>query len=88
MIVMLQTQGRKTLDDLRASLAGSRGVEIPTPGLEAAYAFIAQTRKRFGYGRLGKGEKGLVRAYLAQGDRAVASPTPRVRSGASRTGRR
>ena len=63
---MLHTQGLKTLDDLRAFLAGSQGVEIRTPEREAAYAFIGQALKRFGYGRLGKAEKGLVRAYLAK----------------------
>jgi transposase InsO family protein len=66
MIVMLQTQGLKTLDDLRTFLAGSQGVEIWTPEREACYAFVGQTLKRFGYGRLGKAEKGLVRAYLGK----------------------
>ena len=61
---MLQTQGLKTLDDLRAFLAGSQGVEIQTPVREACYAFVGQTLKRFGYARLGKAQKGLVRAYL------------------------
>jgi hypothetical protein len=66
MIVMLQTQGLKTLDDLRGFLAGSQAVEIHTPNREAAYGFIAQTLSRFGYARLGKGDKGLMRAYLAK----------------------
>jgi len=63
---MLQTQGLKSLDDLKAFLAGSQGVEIRTPEREVAYAFIGQTLKRFGYRRLGKAQKGLVRAYLAK----------------------
>jgi transposase InsO family protein len=66
MIVMLQTQGLKTLDDLRAFLAGSQGVEMRTPEREACYAFVGQTLKRFGYRRLSKAEKGLVRAYLGK----------------------
>jgi transposase InsO family protein len=66
MIVMLQTQGLRTLDDLRSFLAGNQGVEIHTPNREACYAFIAQTLSRFGYGRLGKADRGLVRAYLAK----------------------
>ena len=49
---MLQTQGLKTLDDLRAFLAGSQGVEIRTCEREACYAFVGQTLKRFGYRRL------------------------------------
>jgi transposase InsO family protein len=63
---MLQTQGLKSLDDLKAVLAGSQGVEIRTPEREVAYAFIGQTLKRFGYRRLGKAQKGLVRAYLGK----------------------
>ena len=63
---MLQTQGLKSLDDLRAFLAGSQEVEIRTPERAVAYAFIGQTLKRFGYRRLGKAQKGLVRAYLAK----------------------
>jgi transposase InsO family protein len=66
MIVMLQTQGLKSLDDLKAFLAGSQEVEIRTPEREVAYAFIGQTLKRFGYRRLGKAHKGLVRAYLGK----------------------
>jgi transposase InsO family protein len=66
MIVMLHTQGLKSLDDLRSFLAGSQAVDIKTPEREAAYAFIAQTLRRFGYGRLSKAGKGLVRAYLAK----------------------
>jgi transposase InsO family protein len=66
MIVMLQTQGLKSLDDLKAFLAGSQGVEIRTPEREVAYAFIGQTLKRFGYRRLGKAQKGLVGAYLGK----------------------
>ncbi len=63
---MLQTQGLKTLDDLRAFLAGSQGVEIRTCEREACYAFVGQTLNCFGYRRLGKAEKGLVRAYLGK----------------------
>jgi transposase InsO family protein len=66
MIVMLQTRGLKTLDDVRGFLAGNQAVAIQTPNREAAYAFIAQSLSRFCYRRLGKAGKGLVRAYLAK----------------------
>jgi len=66
MIVMLQTQGLKTLDDIRGFLAGSQGVEIKTLEREVAYAFIAETLRRFGYARLGRTEKGLLRAYVGK----------------------
>jgi hypothetical protein len=66
MIVMLQTQGLKTLGDIRGFLAGSQAVEIKTPQREVAYAFIAETLRRFGYARLGRAEKGLLRAYVGK----------------------
>jgi hypothetical protein len=66
MIVMLQTRGLKTLDDIRGFLAVSQAVEIKTPTREGAYAFIAETLTRFGYARLSKADKGLVRAYLGK----------------------
>jgi hypothetical protein len=62
---MLQTQGLKTLDDVRGFLAGNQAVAIHTPNREAAYAFIAQSLSRLTYRRLGKADKGLMRAYLA-----------------------
>jgi hypothetical protein len=64
MIVMLQTQGLTTLADVRGFPADSQGVEISTPQREAAYNFSAQTLGGFGYARLCKADKGLVRAYL------------------------
>jgi transposase InsO family protein len=66
MIVMLQTQGLKTLDDVRGFLAGSQGVEINAPSREAAYTFIAQTLRRFGYRRLPKADKGVLKRYLGK----------------------
>jgi phosphoglycerate dehydrogenase-like enzyme len=54
MIVMLQTQGLKSLDDLRAFLAGSQRVEIRTCEREACCAVVGQTLNCFGYGRIGK----------------------------------
>jgi hypothetical protein len=66
MIVMLQTQGLKTLDDVRGFLAGSQGVAIKAPSREAAYGCIAEALGRFGYARLGRADKGLLRAYLGK----------------------
>jgi len=63
---MLQTQGLKTLDDVRGFLAGSRGVTIQTPNREGCYDFMAQTLSRLRYRHLGKADKGLVRAYLGK----------------------
>jgi len=66
MIVTLQTQGLQTLEQLRAFLEGSQPIDFDVPQREAANDFIAQTLRRFGYARLGKTDKGLVRRYLCK----------------------
>ena len=66
MIVTLQTQGLQTLEQLRAFLEGSQPIDFDVPQREAANDFIAQTLRRFGYARLGKANKGLVRRYLSK----------------------
>ena len=66
MIVTLQTQGLQTLEQLRAFLEGSQPIDFDVPQREAANDFIAQTLRRFGYARLGKTNKGLVRRYLCK----------------------
>ena len=62
----LQTQGLQTLEQLRAFLEGSQPIDFDVPQREAANDFIAQTLRRFGYARLGKTNKGLVRRYLCK----------------------
>ncbi len=62
----LQTHGLKTLAQIRAFLEGSQPLAIKTPERATAYAFIAQTLRRFRYSRLSKAEKGLLKAYLAK----------------------
>ncbi len=62
----LQTQGLQTLEQLRAFLEGSQPIDFDVPQREAANDFIAQTLRRFGYARLGKTDKGLVRRYLCK----------------------
>lgn len=66
MIVTLQTQGLQTLEQLRAFLEGSQSLGFEVASRETAYDFIAQTLRRFGYARLGKADKGLVRHYLCK----------------------
>jgi hypothetical protein len=66
MIVTLQTQGLQTLEQVRAFLEGSQPLGFEVPNREATYEFIAQTLRRFGYTRLGKADKGLLRRYLCK----------------------
>jgi hypothetical protein len=66
MIVMLHTRGLESLEDVRDFLAGIQAVEIKTPSREGTYAFISETLTRFGYARLSKADKGVIRAYLCK----------------------
>lgn len=64
MIVTLQTHGLQTLEQVRSFLGGSQALDFDPPGREAAYEFVGQTLLHFGYPRLDRGGKGLVRRYL------------------------
>lgn len=64
MIVTLKTQGLQTLEHVRAFLEGAQPLGFEAPARDAAYAWIAAEVVRFGYARLGKADKGLLRRYL------------------------
>lgn len=66
MIVTFKTQGLQTLEQVRAFLAGSAALDFSVPQREAAYGFVAGQLGRFGYRRLGKADKGLLRRYLVK----------------------
>ena len=66
MIVTLQTEGLQTLEQIRAFLEGSQPLGFEVCSREAANDLIAQTLRRFGYARLGKADKGLLRRYLCK----------------------
>ena len=62
----LHAHGLQTMEQIRAFLEGSQSLDIEIPHREAAYDFIAQTLRCFGYSRLGKTDKGLVKRYLCK----------------------
>lgn len=64
MIVTIRTQGLQTLEHIRAFLEGSQTLGFDAPTRQAAYEWIATELRRFGYPRLSKPDKGLVRRYL------------------------
>jgi transposase InsO family protein len=64
MIVMLMTQGLQDLNQVRAFLAGTQALGFEAPARAAAYDWIAAELRRFGYARLSRPDKGLVRHYL------------------------
>jgi hypothetical protein len=54
MIVTLKTQRLQTLEPIRDFLAGAAPLSFTAPQREAAYGFVADQLRRFGYPRLGK----------------------------------
>lgn len=64
MILQLDLKTHKTLDDVRAFLAGTSKAATLTPSQEQAYGHLEGVLRRFAYWRLGKPDKGLLRRYL------------------------
>ena len=64
MIVNLDTRRLKTLDDVRAFLAGSSPFQFALSDRADAYRWIEGTLRQLRYTTLGKADKGIVRAYL------------------------
>jgi hypothetical protein len=64
MIVNLDTRRLKTLEDIRAFLGGSTQFDLSITDRAAAYRWIEDTLRQLRYAMLGKGDKGIVRAYL------------------------
>jgi len=65
MIVTLHTERLQSLEQIRAFVDGSESLDIEVQSREAAYHFVAETLRRFGYNRRAKADKGLIRHYLA-----------------------
>jgi len=66
MIVTLQTQRVRTLEQVRRVAEGTEPVDFRVVERESAYEFIRRTLVQFDYEGLGKADKGTVRAYLAK----------------------
>jgi len=66
MIVTLKTQGLQTLEQVRNFLDGNKPIEFEISQRDAAYDFIAQQLRLFGYIRQKKADKGLIRSYLCK----------------------
>ena len=62
----LRTERIRTLEQVRAFLGGSEPVDFDLDDRDSAYLFVKRSLERFRYHRLGKPDKGLVRAYLAK----------------------
>ena len=67
MIVTVQTERVRTLEQVRAFLEGSEAVDFVESEREGVYDLVRRTLVRLDYHRLGKQDKGLVRRYLGKG---------------------
>jgi hypothetical protein len=64
MIVNLDSRRLKTLDEVRAFLAGTSQFEFTLTDRTAAYRWMETTLRQLRYRTLGKSDKGTVRSYL------------------------
>ena len=64
MILQLDLETHKTLDDARGFLAGNAEGTALVPDCQRAYAHLERVLRRFGYWYLAKPDKGLFRCYL------------------------
>jgi len=53
-----------SFDEIEAFLAGTQAIEFTFPDAAARYAWVQATLTRFGYARLNRHQKGLLRRYL------------------------
>ena len=66
MILVLQTERLRTLDEVRAVIDGNQRVDFQIADRESAYDFIRRTLVRFHYLGLSKPDRGVIRRYLAK----------------------
>ena len=66
MIVTLHTQGLQTLAQVRAFVSGNEPISFTLEDRCAAYGWMADTLKQFGYGRCKRSDKGVLRQYLVK----------------------
>ena len=62
----LETHRLQTLDQVQAFLDGSAALTLAVAERPAAYAWMAETLRRFGYARLHRQARGLLLRYLAK----------------------
>ena len=64
MILSLDVERLRTLEQVRAFLDGNGPVDFKPRSRKEVYAFVQRTLARFGYARLGKADKGAVKRFL------------------------
>ena len=62
----LQTERLRTMEQVRAFVEGSEPVDYQPKDRASAYAFVRRTLAAFDYHRLGRADRGCVRAYIGK----------------------
>ena len=62
----LQTERLRTMEQIRAFVEGCESVDYKPQDRAGAYAFVRRTLVRFDYARLGRADRGWVRAYIGK----------------------
>src|SRR5216684_6623367 len=66
MIITMQNTERLTLEQIREFVEGSRAIGFAAPKGQAVYEFIERVLKSQQYRRINRGQKGIVRRFLAK----------------------
>ena len=66
MILTLDTERLRTLEEIRTFMEGNRPVDFRSADRAGAYEFVRRTLVRFRYGTLDKPSKGLLKEFLGK----------------------
>lgn len=66
MIVTMHTQGLQTLAQVRAFVEGNEPISFTLTDRHAAYGWMADTLRHFGYARCKRTDRGVLRQYLTK----------------------
>lgn len=87
MIVTLQTERVRTLEQVRAFVQGSEAVDFVDSDREGLYTLVRRTLVRLDYHRLGKADKGALKRYLQKVTGMSRAQLTRLIAQQRRTGR-
>ena len=87
MILRLDIERLRTIDELRDFMAGSEPVDFHLTERRGAYDFVRRTVVRLGYSALTKAHKGVVRRFVAKVTGLSKAQTTRLIAQYHKTGR-
>src|SRR5262245_50142202 len=66
MMIRMENWERLTLEEMQGVVENNRKVHFKAKAQEEVYGIIEAVLKQQGYGKLSKGQKGVVRRYLSK----------------------